>query len=90
MPIFKRQSFYIKTYIKICYWAVTSGVVTKRCLALKKEEIVNMTIFAPLVFSYYIILGGQIVNVPKTILEKYLKNSSFLLWNANLPFMFKC
>ena len=46
------------------------GVVTRRCLALKKEEIVNMTIFAPLVF-YYIILGGQIVNVSKTILEKY-------------------
>ena len=42
----------------------------KKYCAFKREEIVNLTIFAGLVFCTQVILGGYFLNISKTIFTK--------------------
>ena len=48
------------------------AAVTKRYWALKKEEILNLTIFVLFFFFNYVILGGHILNISKTMFMKLI------------------
>ena len=49
------------------------SAVTKKYWALKKEEILNLTIFVLFSFFFnYVILGGHVLNISKTIFMKLI------------------
>ena len=53
------------------------AAVAKKYWALKREEILKLTISPCLVFSNYVILGGHILNIFKMIFTKLIFHLRF-------------